>query len=106
MASVMLANLNKLTLEELKDGFEHWFQLARALEPHFACVVAWFRKNESTLVSLYFATAPVCDPAKGHTTEELPLGALYETILIWRTMENQTATALMGLEEKFNILLE
>ena len=106
MASMLYANLNKLTLDELKEDFEHWFQLARALEPHSACVVAWFRKYEPTLVSLYSATAPVCDPAKGHTTTELPLGSLMEVILIWRTMENQTATALMGLEDKFNILLE
>ena len=106
MASVVYANLNKLDLQALEDDNEHWFQLARALDPHFACVVARFRKNETTLVSLYSATTPACDPTKGHPTKELPLPALYELLLIWRTMENQTATSLMGLEEKFNNLLE
>jgi len=82
MASVVYVNLNKLDLISLEEDNEHWFQLARALDPHFACVVAWFRKNEATLVSLYSATAPVCDPTKGHTTKELPLPALYELLLI------------------------
>jgi len=61
MASVVHENLHHLTILSLEEDYEHWFQLARALDSHFACIVAWIpssnRDAGGSSLLLYFSQA-------------------------------------------------